>query len=202
MRSMGSEFDQLAPPPVAEILATGQRLAPRAGGLGPRSFTSRVPSAFRERHRANFIHVKFKEDTVSHKKTLHHDHRLSVNITQAMSDRLDHITKLRSVTKAELIREAVRIFLDQQEDLAGSRKFFTKSFQRRMDHVDWQFSVVMHMLAVIALFQLKVFARDTQVSAGDFLQHALEQALATDWQRELHHARTLQAGRNRKPPTE
>jgi predicted DNA-binding protein len=51
-----------------------------------------------------------------------------------MDDRLEQIAKQRDEPKAEVARAALRAYLDEQEDLIGSRKHFTKAFQRRMDY--------------------------------------------------------------------
>lgn len=136
---------------------------------------------------------------MSTKKVMAHDHRLSVNITQAMNDRLDHMSSLRNIAKAELAREALRYYLDAQEDLVGSRKFFSKSFQRRLDHVDWQLSVLLHMLTSLGLAQLRLLSNQDQLAKADLLRLVLEDMLQKgDWQAELHTARL----QNHKPPHE
>ena len=65
----------------------------------------------------------------------HYTSRLSVHITQAMSNRLDQLAVLRDEAKAEIVRAALRSYLDEQEDLVSSRKHFTKMFQRRVDYM-------------------------------------------------------------------
>lgn len=62
--------------------------------------------------------------------------RLSVQITDAMDDRLEQVARGRDEAKAEVVRAALRAFLDEQEDVIGSRKHFTKAFGRRIDHVE------------------------------------------------------------------
>lgn len=63
-------------------------------------------------------------------------HRLSVPITDAMHHRLEQIALQRDEAKAELVRTALRAYLDDQEDVIGSRRHFTKQFGRRMDAVE------------------------------------------------------------------
>jgi predicted DNA-binding protein len=63
-------------------------------------------------------------------------HRLTVHITGAMEDRLEQIARQRDEPKAEVVRAALRAYLDEQEDLIGSRKHFTKMFQRRVDYLE------------------------------------------------------------------
>jgi predicted DNA-binding protein len=62
--------------------------------------------------------------------------RLTVHITGAMDVRLEQIASQRDEPKAEVVRAALRAYLDEQEDLIGSRKHFTKMFQRRVDYVE------------------------------------------------------------------
>src|SRR5690606_35224791 len=73
---------------------------------------------------------------MSDKNKTHYTSRLSLHITPAMSDRLDQIALLRDEAKAEIVRAALRACLDDQEDLLGSRKHFTKMFQRRVDYME------------------------------------------------------------------
>jgi Arc/MetJ-type ribon-helix-helix transcriptional regulator len=62
--------------------------------------------------------------------------RLSVQITTAMDDRLEQVARGRDEPKAEVVRAALRAYLDEQEDIIGSRKHFTKAFGRRIDQVE------------------------------------------------------------------
>jgi predicted DNA-binding protein len=79
--------------------------------------------------------------------------RLTVHITGAMDNRLEQIASQRDEPKAEVVRSALRAYLDEQEDLIGSRKHFTKMFQRRVDYLErltviclWINVQIMHML--------------------------------------------------------
>ncbi len=73
---------------------------------------------------------------MSDKSKTRYTSRLSLHITPAMSDRLDQIELMRDEATAEIVRAALRLYLDQQEDLISSRKHFTKMFQRRMTHLE------------------------------------------------------------------
>lgn len=57
----------------------------------------------------------------------------------------------RNVTEADLIREAIRQYLDGQEDIIGSRKHFQKSLQERIDRLEsalgFQLNVLLYLLA-------------------------------------------------------
>ena len=79
--------------------------------------------------------------------------RRSLSMTPEMAGRLSQIasTKPRNTTEAHLIREAIRRFLDEQEDLTGSRKYFQHSFRERIDQlesaVSFQLNVLIYLLA-------------------------------------------------------
>ncbi len=80
--------------------------------------------------------------------------RRSLSMTPEMAQRLSQIasTKPRNITEADLIREAVRRYLDEQEDLMGSRKHFQRSFRQRIDRLEeavtFQLNVLIYLLAV------------------------------------------------------
>jgi hypothetical protein len=65
--------------------------------------------------------------------------RLSFGMTPEMDRLLEDIARLRTrkgkpVSKADLLREAVRLYLDQQDDLHGSRKQMVKSLEGELEH--------------------------------------------------------------------
>ena len=66
--------------------------------------------------------------------------RRSVSMTPEMRDRLAQLVSkhLRDVTEADLIREAIRAYLDEQTDLIGISRHFQKSFQDRIDRTSTQ----------------------------------------------------------------
>ena len=80
--------------------------------------------------------------------------RRSLSMTPAMAQRLTQIatTKPRNITESDLIREAIRRFLDEQEDLIGSRKHFQRSFRQRIDDLEeavtFQLNVLTFLLAI------------------------------------------------------
>ncbi len=76
-----------------------------------------------------------------------YDHRVSIHVTGAMHTRLTRLADDRNLPIAELARDALREYLDQQEDVQGSRKHFTKGFQRRMDFIEWQLFVLLWLVA-------------------------------------------------------
>ena len=83
------------------------------------------------------------------KKTI----RRSLSITPEMRDRLALLVSKqpRDATEADLIREAIRLYLDNQEDLIGSRKHFQKSLQERLDKLEsalaFHLNILIYLLA-------------------------------------------------------
>lgn len=76
-----------------------------------------------------------------------YDHRVSIHVTGAMHTCLTRLADDRNLPIAELARDALREYLDQQEDVQGSRKHFTKGFQRRIDFLEWQLFVLLWLVA-------------------------------------------------------
>jgi predicted DNA-binding protein len=80
--------------------------------------------------------------------------RRSLSMTPEMAERLKQIarTKPRNITEADLIREAIRRYLDEQEDLTSSRKHFQRSFRERIDQLEaavtFQLNVLVYLLAL------------------------------------------------------
>jgi hypothetical protein len=81
--------------------------------------------------------------------------RRSITMTQEMRDRLTLLASKqpRDTTEADLIREAVRLYLDNQEAITGSRKHFQKSFQDRIDRLEaalaFHLNVALYLLAAL-----------------------------------------------------
>lgn len=81
--------------------------------------------------------------------------RRSITMTQEMHDRLGLLVSKqpRDTTEADVIREAVRLYLDNQEDIIGSRKHFQKSLQERLDKLEaalsFQMNVIIFLLTAL-----------------------------------------------------
>ena len=79
--------------------------------------------------------------------------RRSVAMTPEMRSRLAQVVSQQSsgATEADLIREAIRRYLDEQEDLSGSRRNFQRSFRERIDRLEetvtFQLNVLVFLLA-------------------------------------------------------
>jgi len=77
--------------------------------------------------------------------------RRSVAMTPDMRARLEQLLtrETRDVTEADLIRQAIREYLDRQEDITGSKAHFRKAFQARIDEL--QNDLEFHLQVIIAL---------------------------------------------------
>ena len=81
--------------------------------------------------------------------------RRSLSTTPEMRDRLAQLVSKqpRDVTEADLIREAIRLYLDNQEDIIGSRRHFQRSLQERLDRLEgalaFQLNVLIYLLAAL-----------------------------------------------------
>ncbi len=81
----------------------------------------------------------------------------SLNMSEEMHGLLLQITakRGRDVTESDIIREAIREYLDAQSDLVGSKRHFAKSLQARLARLEviltFQANVQIYLLS--ALFE-------------------------------------------------
>jgi len=69
-------------------------------------------------------------------------------MTPEMHDLLAQIAAKhgREVKEVDLIRDAIRRYLDEQSDVVGSRRHFQKSLQMRLDKLETTLTFQMHVL--------------------------------------------------------
>ena len=78
--------------------------------------------------------------------------RRSIAMTPEMYDRLQQVVSNypRDTTEADLIRDAIQGYLDQREDLIGSRRHFQRTLRERIDALEttltFQINVVLLLL--------------------------------------------------------
>jgi Arc/MetJ-type ribon-helix-helix transcriptional regulator len=124
--------------------------------------------------------------------------RLTVQVTDAMDDRLEQVARGRDEPKAEVVRAALRAFLDEQEDVIGSRKHFTKAFGRRVDYIERLLSVTL-WLNLQTLHLLYERLHKEQLEAGELLADAIREGVdLNDTVSELIESVTAQ--KKTKPP--
>jgi predicted DNA-binding protein len=125
--------------------------------------------------------------------------RLTVHITGAMDVRLEQIASQRDEPKAEVVRAALRAYLDEQEDLIGSRKHFTKMFQRRVDYLE-RLTVISLWINVQVMHILYERVKKESYNLTDLLEDAIGAGIATESAIHLVVEQSLQ--QKTKPPAE
>ncbi len=77
--------------------------------------------------------------------------RLTISMTPEMHELLIQLKQKqpRPVSEAELIRQAIRAFLDLQGDLIGSRRHFQKTLQDRIGA--WEDTTTFHLNILVYL---------------------------------------------------
>ena len=104
--------------------------------------------------------------------------RRSVAMTPAMRQRLQQLLakETRDVTEADLIRQAIREYLDRQEDIAGSRAHFRKTFQTRLDDLEaalvFRLDMLLALLAHGLAVMLPVFT-EQPITPEELVQAAI-----------------------------
>ncbi len=105
--------------------------------------------------------------------------RLTVHITEPMDDCLEQVARQRDEPKAEVVRAALRAWLDEQEDLIGSRKHFTKMFGRRVDALERLLVITLGIsLQTLHLFYERVNKKPYEL--GDLLEDMIRSGIAAE----------------------
>ncbi len=77
-----------------------------------------------------------------------HSVRVYARITPEMHTLLQQVrVAKRMATDADLVRAALRAYLDDQSDQVASRRHFSASFRTRMTRLDWHLTVLTYLLA-------------------------------------------------------
>lgn len=84
--------------------------------------------------------------------------RRTINMTPQLQARLRQVAETgpRDITEADLIRQAIREFLDRQEDIAGSKAHFRKTFQERIDVLETTLSFRLDILLALVAHGLAI----------------------------------------------
>jgi len=102
----------------------------------------------------------------------------SISLTQELQDRLRQLVSKhgREYTESDLIREAIRRYLDEQEDITGSRRHFAKTFQDRIDRFEnvltFHLNVLMYLIAVGLSIMLRAVTKE-KLTAAQLIQNAI-----------------------------
>jgi len=162
---------------------------------GASRFTVSRPSEIRD-----FVRMKTQNrGNMSDNTKSQYTNRLTVHITGAMENRLEQIASQRDEPKAEVVRAALRAYLDDQEDLIGSRKHFTKMFQRRVDYVE-RLTVISLWINVQVMHMLYERVKKEPYDLTELLEDAIGAGIATESAIHMVVEQALQ--QKTKPPAE
>src|SRR5258708_2657108 len=109
--------------------------------------------------------------------------RHTINLTKDMDDRFQQLLlkQDRSVKVQDLFRAALRQYLDDQEDLIGSRRHFSKSLQNRLDSLEntlvFYLTVIIYLLAASLAVIVQATTRDSKIQSVNLIRTAIASAL-------------------------
>lgn len=94
--------------------------------------------------------------------------RRTISMSAEMRDLLAQLVARqgRDVKEVDLIREAIRQYLDHEADIVGSRRHFQKTLQARLDQLETTFTFQMNILIYLLAAVL-----------GDESGHVIEEAI-------------------------
>ena len=98
------------------------------------------------------------------------DARINVPVTQQMRHLVEAVAKRQNITVADVARQAIRDYLDAQEDVIGSRSRFGTKMARQLEEVqgrlsEQQIRADTMLLAAIILQQMRQGAEGSEVLA-------------------------------------
>ncbi len=102
----------------------------------------------------------------------------SIILPDTLRDRLQQLLagRGREVSESDLIREAIRYYLDNQEAVIGSRRHFGKTFQDRIDALEFalgfHLNVLLHLVAAGLSLLLAAVAKQ-KIPAASLIQNAI-----------------------------
>lgn len=109
--------------------------------------------------------------------------RYTLNVTEDMDKRLKQVldAKPRDVKMNDLLREAIRYYLDEQEDLVGSKRHFSKSLQNRIDQLEgkllFYLNILIYMVAAGLAVIIQAVTKDSKVQSTNLIRTAIAAAL-------------------------
>lgn len=82
----------------------------------------------------------------------------------------------RFETDADLMRAALRAYLDEQSEQVASKRHFNSTFQRRISHLEWHLTVMTYLLAQ-SLAMLIAHATGQKLPGDALLEQAIRLAV-------------------------
>jgi Arc/MetJ-type ribon-helix-helix transcriptional regulator len=104
--------------------------------------------------------------------------RRSVAMTPQMRLHLQQLLEkeTRDVTEADLIRQAIREYLDRQEDVTGSKAHFRKTFRDRIDQLQDDLEFHLHVITALIAYGLAVMLptfTEQSITTEELIQAAI-----------------------------
>ncbi len=109
--------------------------------------------------------------------------RYSVSVSPEMDERLKQILgkQDRRTSMNDLVRLALRQYIDDQEDVIGSRRHFSKSLQNRVDDLEglliFYFNILVFLLASSLAVLIQATTGDTKIQSISLIRTAIASAL-------------------------
>jgi len=109
--------------------------------------------------------------------------RCTLNISPDMAERFQTllIKQEREVSMNDLYRTALRQYLDDQEDVIGSRRHFSKSLQNRLDQLEnnllFYLNVLVFLIASCLAVLIQAVTKDAKVQSSALIRTAIATAL-------------------------
>ncbi len=107
--------------------------------------------------------------------------RRSVAMTPQLRARLQQLIDKqdKEITEAEVIRQAIREYLDRQEDITGSKMHFHKVFRDRIDELEDDLEFHIHVITALIAHGLAVMVpvfTEQPITAAELIQAAIVSA--------------------------
>jgi len=87
----------------------------------------------------------------------------------------------RGTSRNDLIRLALRQYIDDQEDVIGSRRHFSKSLQRRLDLMEFKhvfyLDILIYLIAASQATLLAYATKDSKVQSLNLIRIAIKAAM-------------------------
>jgi hypothetical protein len=109
--------------------------------------------------------------------------RRTLNISEEMDRRFQQLLlkQQRDISLNDLFRMALRQYLDDQEDVIGSRRNFSKSLQNRLDQLEnnllFYLNVLIFLFASCLAVLLQAVTKDSKVQSTALIRTAIATAL-------------------------
>jgi hypothetical protein len=105
------------------------------------------------------------------------------DVTAEMDQKVTQILarQERSMARSDLLRAALREYLDDQEDVIGSRRHFSKSLQRRLDLMEFKIifylDILIYLIAASQATLLAYVTKDSKVQSLNLIRIAIKAAM-------------------------